>query len=178
MSFPCPHCGGEIVVVPGSSPFPGWRNPVALESQSVSQSRSQTSSQAQVAHGFELQDQELPAKKSRAYNQDYIAHFIEFWAVYPRHQDKRKAAQAWRNAVARLVATGIAIVDARTTLVSGAIRYRDDPNRLEEFTKYAATWLNADAWEDEPLPVRLNGKEPGAAKPMHDEDYRRLLEER
>ena len=39
-------------------------------------------------------------------------------------------------------------------ILAGAIRYRDDPNRVDQFTKYAEGWLNADGWEDEPLPPR------------------------
>jgi len=170
MSFPCPHCGGEIVVTPGSSPFPGMRIGVLSGSQSLAQPTSQSEGQAQVAHGFEVQGQVSAPKKKRAYNQDYNAHFLEFWAVYPRHQDKRKAAQSWRNAVARGVAMGVATVDARARLIAGAMRYRDDPNRLDQFTKLAATWLNADGWEDEPLPTRLNGKEP-AHREITEADY-------
>ena len=40
------------------------------------------------------------------------------------------------------------------TIVAGAERYRDDPNREQRFTKNPATWLNADAWENEPEPAR------------------------
>jgi hypothetical protein len=34
------------------------------------------------------------------------------------------------------------------------VRYRDDPNRVQEFTKHPATWLNGDCWLDDPLPPR------------------------
>ena len=40
------------------------------------------------------------------------------------------------------------------TLLDGAKRYRDDPNRDDGFTKNPATWLNADAWDNPPEPVR------------------------
>ena len=79
------------------------------------------------------------------YNQDYPAQFLAFWAIYPRHRDKRKALKAWRNAIRR---------GAIDDINSGAIRYRDDPNRSDEFTKYAEGWLNGDGWLDEPLPAR------------------------
>jgi hypothetical protein len=36
----------------------------------------------------------------------------------------------------------------------GLKRYRDDPNREDAFTKNPSTWLNADAWENGPLPAR------------------------
>jgi hypothetical protein len=37
-------------------------------------------------------------------------------------------------------------------ILAGAIQYKNDPNRLDEFTKYPASWLNADSWENAPLP--------------------------
>jgi hypothetical protein len=168
MSFPCPHCGGEIVPVPGSPTFPGWRNSDATGANQVAQPLTQP----RIAH---VSKDLSSSPKTNPYNQGYTRNFGEFWEVYPRHRDKRKAFRAWRNAVARLGATA----DARAAIIAGAIRYRDDPNRLDEFTKYAEGWLNGDGWEDEPLPSRLpRGIEPAAPKPMHDDDYRRLLEDR
>lgn len=162
MSFPCPHCGGEIVVTPGSPAFPGWRNPDAIPTQN---SRNPGASVG-IAHVSESK----PSTKRKPYNQGYDPLFLEFWNVYPLKRDKRKAMFAWRNAIARATATAI---------LQGARRYREDPNRLGEFTKYAEGWLNGDGWEDEPLPSRLpHGVEPAAPKPLRDEDYRRLLEER
>jgi hypothetical protein len=168
MSFPCPHCGGEIVVSPGSSPFPGWRNPDANGANPVAQSVAQREIAQEILSSQDLKT----SPKSKSYNQGYTRNFDEFWEVYPRHRDKRKAFKAWRNAVARLGATA----DARGAIIAGAIRYRDDPNRLDEFTKYAEGWLNGDGWEDEPLPSRLQRHlEPPAPKPLHDEDYQRAL---
>ena len=40
------------------------------------------------------------------------------------------------------------------TIYAGAVSYRDDPNRDPGYTKNASTWLNADAWENEPLPSK------------------------
>jgi hypothetical protein len=111
--------------------------------------------------------------KGKSYNQGYNAQFLEFWKVYPLRRDKRKAEKAWRNAVARLGANA----DARAAIIAGAIRYRDDPNRLDQFTKYAEGWLNADGWEDEPLPTRLNGKEP-AHREITEADYEAAREQR
>jgi len=71
---------------------------------------------------------------------------LEFWNVYPLKRDKRKALLAWRNAIARATAT---------VILQGARRYREDPNRVDGFTKYAEGWLNGDGWEDEPLPARI-----------------------
>ena len=160
MGFPCPHCGGEIVPVPGSSPFPGWRNGDATQAQpSIN-----PGAPVEVAHDFRSK----PSTKRTPYNQGYDPLFLEFWNVYPLKRDKRKALHAWRNAVARA---------PHNIIVQGARRYREDPNRTPEFTKYAEGWLNGDGWEDEPLPSRLpRGVEPSAPKPMTDSDYRALLE--
>lgn len=71
--------------------------------------------------------------------------FDAFWEVYPRKEGKAKARIAWVKAVRK--------VDT-DTLVAGAARYRDDPNREAAFTAHAATWLNGERWEDDLLPAR------------------------
>ena len=73
----------------------------------------------------------------------YSPEFETFWATYPRKEAKRQAWKAWGKAIERATPEQI---------TAGARRYADDPNRSERFTKHGATWLNADGWEDEPLP--------------------------
>lgn len=78
----------------------------------------------------------------------YPSEFEDFWNVYPKKADKRAALKAWVKATKR----------ARPgDITDGAKRYRDDPNRDDAFTKHASTWLNADAWGNEPLPPRHSG---------------------
>lgn len=91
----------------------------------------------------------LPATESRAEPEPspYPQAFEDFWNVYPKKADKRAALKAWEKATKRA---------GKGTIEAGAERYRDDPNREDEFTKNAATWLNADAWANEPLPDRNN----------------------
>jgi len=161
----CPDCGGAIAHQCGA-------NSGAIPDANAPQIVAQIPGQAQIAQVSKSLKGPSP-NKGKSYNQGYNAQFLEFWKVYPLRRDKRKAEKAWRNAVARLGANA----DARAALIAGAIRYRDDPNRLAEFTKYAEGWLNGDGWEDEPLPSRLpRGIEPAAPKPMTDADYRALLE--
>lgn len=74
--------------------------------------------------------------------------FQEFWDAYPIRRDRRKAERAFKNALKRADADEI---------INGARRYNDDPNRSDQYTKYAEGWLNADGWLDEPLPVRATG---------------------
>ena len=69
--------------------------------------------------------------------------FKEFWKEYPRKLDKAKAERAFRSALTRATFEDV---------LAGAIQYKNDPNRIDEYTKYPATWLNADAWENGPLP--------------------------
>ena len=79
--------------------------------------------------------------------------FDAFWAVYPRKADKKKARQAWARAVR----------DADPeTIIAGAENYAADPNRVDQYTKLPASWLNAGAWENGALPERPGG---GASAP-------------
>lgn len=69
--------------------------------------------------------------------------FEEFWKEYPRKVDRAKALRAFKSALTR---------SSFEQILAGAIAYRNDTNRKPEFTKYPATWLNADAWENEIAP--------------------------
>jgi hypothetical protein len=97
--------------------------------------------------------------------EDYLEDSFErFWSTYPKKADKRVAFRAFAKALSR--------VDL-DTIVAGAERYRDDPNREQAFTKNPATWLNADAWENDPLPARTRRAE---SKSRADENAARLRE--
>jgi hypothetical protein len=65
--------------------------------------------------------------------------FDEFWTTYPRKLDKAKAFRAFRSALKRAKFEDI---------LAGVIAYRNDPKRDPDYTKYPATWLNNDAWEN------------------------------
>ena len=65
--------------------------------------------------------------------------FNEFWTAYPRKLDKAKAFRAFRSALKRATFEDI---------IAGVLLYRNDPKRDPEFTKYPATWLNNDSWEN------------------------------
>jgi hypothetical protein len=89
--------------------------------------------------------------------------FTEFWNEYPRKLDKGKAKRAFASALTRATFEDI---------LAGAIRYKNDQNRLDEFTKYPASWLNADSWENGPLP-----DDPRAAKQREAKEQARLMKE-
>jgi hypothetical protein len=107
-----------------------------------------------------LKEEQVIKNNERIYAQEV---FDEFWKEYPRKLDKAKAFKAFKSAVTR----------ARfEDILAGTIRYKNDPNRLDEFTKYPATWLNADAWENGPLPF-----DPRAAKKKEQQEQERILRE-
>lgn len=75
----------------------------------------------------------------------YSEDFEKLWNLYPAKRDKKAAYKAYQKAAKE--------VDYET-LAAGVVRYRDDPNREDKFTKHFGTWLNAGSWDDEPLPAR------------------------
>ena len=76
--------------------------------------------------------------------------FDNFWKEYPRKSDKRAALKAFRSALNRA---------SFEDILAGVIKYAQDPNLPEtRFIKHPATWLNADAWENGPLPERSKSK--------------------
>ncbi len=73
------------------------------------------------------------------------ALFDRFWTAYPRREAKEAARRAFTKARRKTDTEQI---------ITGAARFRDDPNRVAEFTPHPSTWLNAGSWDDEPLPRR------------------------
>jgi len=69
--------------------------------------------------------------------------FEEFWTEYPRKVDRAKALRAFKSALSRA---------SFEQILAGAIAYRQDTTRDAQFTKYPATWLNADSWDNEIAP--------------------------
>jgi len=92
-----------------------------------------------IITGDELTNTHLEPKQTE------LDMFEQFWRVYPRRENKGRA----RTAFAKALKT----TDA-TTIIEGAARYRDDPNREQQFTAHASSWLNGERWTDEPLPRR------------------------
>jgi hypothetical protein len=55
-------------------------------------------------------------------------------------------------------------MEDRQRAVEGAQRYANDPNRDESFTAHPATWLNAERWLDDPMPLRKLSPEETKAR--------------
>jgi hypothetical protein len=102
-----------------------------------------TVEQGTVAEGSDLR-KPLPKKTNKKNTNDIERLFSDFWSVYPKKADKRTARRTFEKALKRATAE---------VIIAGAKQYRDDPNRQDAFTKNAATWLNADAWENDPIPA-------------------------
>lgn len=160
MSLKCPRCGAALVAHLGVSLG-------ALDDASPDASDA-LRQDAQEVVDLDLEVQNPSPNGARTYNQGYTREFELWWKVYPIRKDKRKAAKAWRNAVARIVASnGASREDAMAQLIAGASRYAKDPNRSETYTKYAEGWLNGDRWLDDPLPEReVAGRRPEPRRPL------------
>lgn len=78
-------------------------------------------------------------KKKTLSESDLDSLFTEFWNQYPQKRDKAAAFRAFRKALSHATFEDI---------MAGVIAYRDDPTRNPNYTKYPATWLNAQSWEN------------------------------
>ena len=88
-------------------------------------------------------------KKNNLKNNERIysdSEFDSFWNHYPKKVDKGAALQAFKRAVKK---------QDPEAVIAGAKAYAEDPNLPEkQFIKNPATWLNAEAWNNGPLPKR------------------------
>jgi hypothetical protein len=74
------------------------------------------------------------------------SEFESFWESYPKKVDKGAALRAFRRAIKN---------QDSAVVIAGAKAYAEDPNLPEkQFVKNPATWLNAEAWNNGPLPKR------------------------
>jgi biotin operon repressor len=82
----------------------------------------------------------------RTYSDSLQICFDEFWTHYPKKVDKGAAFRAFKKVIKQ---------EAAENIIEGAKRYAEDPNLPEkQFIKNPATWLNAESWENGPLPKR------------------------
>jgi hypothetical protein len=83
--------------------------------------------------------EEKSSKNNERTNAHFEAQFEEFWNAYPRKLDKAKAFRAFKSALSRAKFEDV---------LAGVLAYRNDPKRNPDFTKYPASWLSADSWEN------------------------------
>lgn len=80
--------------------------------------------------------------RRQAYDYAGDQDFATFWQAYPVKSGKPAAYKAWLKALARGATA--------EHITAAAKRYRDDPRRDPEHTKYAQGWLNDERYNDEP----------------------------
>lgn len=92
---------------------------------------------------------------------DTRGRFDDWYAVYPRHQDRKRALEAWLKLAP---SPDLADVIIRATLKQVAVNTFGDG-----FWPYPTTYLNGERWNDEPAPpareVRHAGPRRGARTP-------------
>ena len=89
---------------------------------------------------------EQQIKNNERTHGDSPEDFDLFWEAYPKKVDKGAALRAFKRAIKR--------ADSKA-VIQGARGYAEDPNLPEKrYIKNPATWLNAEAWENPPLPER------------------------
>lgn len=147
---------GELIVESRSAPTQGqykanryWVNlpgsPEVTDGDSeVTKTASEvTDSASEVTAGGVLT---LNRTLNRNLKETLVSDFDRFWESYPRKTDKGSARRAFTTATKK--------ADAEL-IISKAKAYADDPNLPErKYIKHPATWLNAEAWENGPLPER------------------------
>jgi predicted transcriptional regulator len=88
---------------------------------------------------------------NRNLNETLVSQFESFWNNYPRKTDKGSARKAYKQAVTKADPEHINLK---------AKEYGDDPNLPDKkYIKHPATWLNAESWDNGPLPTRANRAE-------------------
>lgn len=124
-----------------------------------------------VAKGYPDTDTTTDKKKTssssgstrRKNTRPVAARFDEFWAAYPRRDDRAPAEKAWTEAVED---GGI----EPQVLIDAAARYaKERKGQPRNFTKLAATWLHKRSWENEPMP--LFDESAGRYRDEPDRDY-------
>lgn len=104
-----------------------------------------TSSNEEVATQDSTQVLDLPAPLDIVIEVTRRDPFDRFWNVYPRKAGKAPAEKAFAKASKKTDVEKI---------IAAAKAFAADPNRVDQFTAHAATWLNQERWNDPPLPPR------------------------
>lgn len=99
-----------------------------------------------------------------------IVPFDEFWAAYPRKQDKQRAKKVWdRKRLNKSVDVIIADLVLRMTDVQW---------QSKEFIPHASTYLNGERWNDEIIDGQQNGaKQNGSGSIPKSGDIRGYVEQ-
>lgn len=114
------------------------------------------------------------AAQPKAKRSEEDARFEEFYRAYPKKASKGRARKAWAKAVK---------LATPETIIAGAMRYAAErAGQDATYTRHPATWLNDEAWHDEPAPAQQPGIRGGgghrSAKEHTRDAINRFLEPR
>ena len=106
--------------------------------------KSISSSNVTVTHGNATdieEDKELDIDKEKEKNNNpYSNEFEQFWSIYPRKVDKKKAAKSFKTALKK---------HPLETILDGTEKYAKQAENTEKrFIKHPATFLNNDSFID------------------------------
>jgi len=92
----------------------------------------------------------IPKKNTRATETD---GFNDWYAIYPRKEARKKAAEAFRRAVKRIAKANGGDTSAAVAKLNAAARafaQSDIAKGDRQFIPHPATWLNSERYEDDP----------------------------
>lgn len=99
-----------------------------------------------------------PPKPPKA--KDGGEQFEEFWIAYPHKVAKGAARKAWASAVGKT---------SPDTIIEAAKAFaRQQAGKEQQYIAHAATWLNAERWQDDGLAPKENKTTPGTNVFVHD----------
>jgi hypothetical protein len=159
----------EVQNAPTSGQYKSNRYWVTLPSSGVTESQSGVTDLASGVTAGGVQTLIEPLLENNICAKDDEL-FTEFWNAYPRKLDKAKAFRSFRSALKRAKFEDI---------MAGVIAYRNDPKRNPDYTKYPATWLNSDSWENAATSpeVKAANEERRAKEKARSDAYLKEMEE-
>lgn len=130
------------------------------------QTTSQTTHQTTSRNTTLKEDKEVKKDTS---NEVSYAHFDfeEFWQIFPRKKDKKKAKEVFMRILAR-EKTDEDRNEKFRRIIEGARRFNIERSGQDPtYTAWASTWLNGERWEDEP------SKDEGSSRGRDSKPYER-----
>lgn len=116
----------------------------------------------------------ISQKKKTRKKTEYTADFEQFWAIYPRNEDKLKAFTSWQKIDFEEVSLDLILNSLRKQMV-----YHFDVQRKDiSFFKMAVTWINNECWNNKVPDSRLTEIKPKTAAEIRDEEKQREREAR
>lgn len=147
LGWVCPVCGTANAPHLAQCPCSGTATTVDAAPQTTATTAASAATPAATTAATELAGISSKAVASSRKRYQYNdSDFNTFWEIYPLRKGKASAFARWCGAVA----AGI----PPQQIIDGALRYRNDPNRDDAFTKWPEGWLSGGRWDDDPEPPR------------------------